>query len=187
MEAPMPIEPASNVRHRRSLRRVPAVLLLPASALILAACGGSSDDDGVASAGGSKSSPSATASAPANVDDRTLRYVRCLRENGVDVPDPKPGDDLKELPLPKNVAEEKMRQAARACAQHVPGGGLPGQDDPRSQDQLRLFAKCMRDNGVEVPDPSGGRLDLSGVDVRSPEYQKASRACAKHVPGQGPS
>ena len=42
----------------------------------------------------------------------------------------------------------------------------------------QAFARCMRSHGVpDFPDPSGGSIDLSHVDVHSPQFMSADRIC----------
>jgi hypothetical protein len=51
--------------------------------------------------------------------------------------------------------------------------------DPK--ERALAYSQCMRDNGVaNFPDPQDGRLMIgpdSGVDPRSPDFQKAQEAC----------
>ena len=54
--------------------------------------------------------------------------------------------------------------------------------DPADEDKLREFAKCMRDNGIDMPDPDftgtgsakGQALDL-GDDTK--KFEEAAKAC----------
>ena len=75
---------------------------------------------------------------------------------------------------------------------------LPGQDesDPRQlsemHDQAIRFAACMREQGLDYPDPviENGRLLIrtSRLDPSDPAMQKATGACRDHLPtppGQG--
>ena len=74
-------------RHRRPLV---AVALL---SLLVAACStGSASDDGVASLA-SPGTAAATASPEASLDaeDAMLAFAQCMRDNGIDMPDPKAG------------------------------------------------------------------------------------------------
>lgn len=66
--------------------------------------------------------------------------------------------------------------------------------DPERLDQLRAYARCMRENGLEdFPDPTDQGIqldgDTSGPDPASDTYQAADKVCAKHAPpppGEGP-
>ena len=78
------------------MKYLPALLLLLAVPLA-AGCGAAADDaPDVASAGtaSTKTEPAASKQ-PASKKDRDaamLAHARCMREHGVDVPDPKPGE-----------------------------------------------------------------------------------------------
>jgi hypothetical protein len=52
------------------------------------------------------------------------------------------------------------------------------------------YSKCMRANGVtNFPDPTGHGIQLSassGINPRSPAFQKAQSTCSKLLPGGGP-
>ena len=70
---------------------VPAVLAL---AMLAVACGGSSggDGEGVASAGGSGGQKASDSSAKKDPQQAGLDFAKCMREHGVDMPDPKVGE-----------------------------------------------------------------------------------------------
>ena len=74
--------------HGRLERLLPVVVLL---ALAGVACGGASGGDEVASATGSEGS-SKTATKKKDPQQAALDFARCMREHGVDVPDPQPGE-----------------------------------------------------------------------------------------------
>jgi hypothetical protein len=86
---------------------VPGLLL--ALALAVAACGG----------GGGKSEGVAGGKDP---EQQQLAYARCMRQHGMNVPDPQPGGDLGFAVLPEGVNPEdpKFKAAEQACQQHKP-------------------------------------------------------------------
>jgi hypothetical protein len=58
-------------------------------------------------------------------------------------------------------------------------GGPGGSGDPGSGNGV-VFAQCMRAHGVpNFPNPSGGQLNLSGVNQNSPELQHAAAICGR--------
>ncbi|WP_053731787.1 hypothetical protein [Nocardia sp. NRRL S-836] len=101
-----------------------------------------------------------------------VQFARCMRENGVDMPDPKQGDGggvvIQAVPGdggdsgPPDL--EKMNAAHEACKKHLPNGGELKPPSPEDQDRFRKQAKCMRDKGHDWPDPKfdGG----GGPEVR---------------------
>ncbi len=53
------------------------------------------------------------------------------------------------------------------------------------------FARCMREQGIDFPDPEfpeegGARVRIgpgTGIDPSSPKFQRAQKACAKELKG----
>ena len=54
--------------------------------------------------------------------DRALRFVRCLREHGVDISDPVVRERELAIPLPANPDSPSFRRAHRACERLLPPG-----------------------------------------------------------------
>lgn len=172
-------------------------------ALGTAGCGSgnSGDGDGVATAGdgsaGGAGSEASAGSGPAGRREQALRHAQCMRENGVpDYPDPKFDDNGGEsLDLPDGISKESVDKAAQACRQFEPNGGEPTKLDPQRLDQLRAYAKCMRENGLgDFPDPTDQGIQVDGnnstLDPNSEAYKKADAVCAHLAPapaeGEGP-
>lgn len=172
-----------NAARKRRLRRTSSMaVLVTAVALVAGACGGS-DKEG----DGGDSAASSQSTSQSSEKTQMLAYAKCMRSNGVaDFPDPQAQGGLT---LPKGVdpKSDAFKKADDQCKSQRPdrGGSGEGGDAP-SQEQLD-FAKCMRENGVpKFPDPqsAGGMLEQgSGIDIKSPEYQKANEACKKYLPG----
>ncbi|MEV4318478.1 hypothetical protein [Actinocrispum sp. NPDC049592] len=162
------------------------ILLALSVVLALAGCGTGKPADGVASANGSSGS-AAPSSAAAQGD--MASFAKCMRENGVNMPDPDPdgGPGAGADSIDRN--SPAFQKAMDACKQHLPGGGDLSKLDPKLVDQLREFTKCMRDNGVNVPDPDPsspmlGLGAMADLDRGSPAVQKAMEACKDKVPGR---
>lgn len=161
----------------------------------LAGCS-SSSESGVATAGGGtagqpSASPSMTASVSA--DDQRLAFVRCLRDNGVDIPD----DGLSGGPGTIDLQSTKVQEALAACQDQAPGMGGDGPLGPMSEAQQNQFielAGCLRDEGFDVPDPqfkADGSLDMSslldsGINPSDPKVRAALQACSEQVDLQLP-
>ncbi|TYB66786.1 hypothetical protein FXF51_16990 [Nonomuraea sp. PA05] len=162
-------------------------LLLGAAALALAGCGApAAQDDGVVSAGGGTASakPAASPSASIDPDEAALRFAQCMREHGVDMPDPKEGRI--QLKIPKGADQKKVEEAHQAC-QPIMDAAVPegeGQD-AAGYDQMVKFAQCMRDQGIDMADPKPGqplRLDFRGVPKQ--KMEAAQKACQEFAPGR---
>jgi hypothetical protein len=168
---------------------VPGLLL--ALALAVAACGGGGGtSNGVASLGDGKAT-AATTSPGGNSDPQqaALAYAKCMRQHGINMADPKlgAGDRVGSL-LPEGVSPDdpKFKAAQQACQQYLPNGGQPPKPDQQQQQQMLAFARCMRQHGIDMPDPKpGGGLDMRGVDSDTPTFQAAQQACQQYGPNGG--
>ena len=199
-------------------------LALLLSITVLAGCGGGSsgsDAGGVASIDTSESSKTGDSSKSSSKDSEQelLDYTKCLRKQGLDVPDPTV-DANGNLQLGGGGAPgggaptdggQQIDRSAMEKAQEV-CGDLPDSvtqqfddvDQSAMQDTLLEYAKCMRKNGVDMPDPDfsnfgtpgpgqGGGQDggqgggpLGDVDRDDPDFEKASEACQSLLAGIGP-
>jgi hypothetical protein len=151
-------------------------------------CSTAGEGDGVATAGGQSSS--AAKAAGAGGQDQLIKYTQCMRDHGVDMPDVAPDSDGGvRMELPDGADPAKVEAANKECKQYMPGGGEPQKADPQMVEQLRNFAKCMRDNGVtDFPDPgANGDTELKagpGLDPQSPKFKAAEQTCARFMPTQ---
>jgi hypothetical protein len=157
----------------------------------VAGCGGGSGGgtpNGVAGLDGKASTTS-----PGGGKDRqqqALAYARCMRQHGVNTPDPQlsgDGEGRWDL-LPEGVSPDdpKFKAAQQACQQYLPNGGQPRKLSPQQQLQLLALARCMRQQGINLPDPKpDGGIDMRGVDSDTPKFQAAQQACQQYQPDGG--
>ena len=189
------------------VRRMSAIVLV---AIALAGCGGGGGDDGngVATLDASSQSGGTTTTTAKKVDpDEAMRqFARCMREHGVDMPDPQMAPDGKGYVFKSggpgkadgNQPNEATLNAAQKACEHFMDGARNGgkkldpAEEAKMRDQALKFAKCMRDHGVDMPDPTfgdGGRVQVriggKGVDPESPAFQDAQKAC-ETATGAGP-
>jgi len=164
---------------------------------VLAACSGGATPTGVAtlqSPGAGETVPSASPSASLDPETARLEFARCMRENGVDLPDPGSGGGGAVAIGGNGIDMEEMQEAMEACQQFLGDAiGERAEIDPEMQDKLLEFAECMRDNGVDFPDPDvsggGGRIQVGGpggIDPSSDEFQAAQDACQDILGDLGP-
>jgi hypothetical protein len=161
-----------------------------ASALALAACGGDPAGSAETSADRQK-----------QMQDAALEYARCMREHGVDVPDPKPGGGIR-LSVPKGVSEGKVKEAEDACRKYLDAVKPPELSDAQKkefQEAALAHARCMREHGIDFPDPTfgeNGRATIKigpgdGIDPEDPKFKRAEEACESKLPqaknGDGPA
>ena len=178
------------------LRGALAVL---ASGLVLAACGGSSAaGSGVASiAGGTQEGGTPAASTtpltPAQREAALTKAAQCMRDHGVkSFPDPTTDSNgnvqLTGLQgLDRN--DPTVRAARTACRPlfRAARPQLTPAQRQQFQDALLAFAKCVRQHGFNMPDPTfgapgggGGGRDggpFGQIDRQDPKFQAASTTC----------
>jgi hypothetical protein len=167
--------------------------------LVLAACTSVAGGDGVASLDDPAASPAAASAPAASVDPEQamLDFARCMRENGVDMPDPGTdgsGRGFVRVGGPGEEIDPETLQAAQEACQHlmadIVGEGGP-QLSEEQKDQMLEFAQCMREHGVDMPDPQfddgngrfSARMGGDGLDPTSPEFQDAQEACGEILGG----
>lgn len=161
----------TRARAHSILAAVPLALLLALSAA-LAGCG--SDDrsgDGVASASGESSKPLSED----ELHEKLLAYAQCLRDNGLDVEDPAPGEGI-QIQVEGDRAQADA--AMKACEDLAPPPPSDTEEADARENMLK-YAKCMRDNGVEkFADPKPGEGINIGPEVaEDPDFKKAEETC----------
>jgi uncharacterized protein YceK len=171
------------------MRKVMTALAL---LVLLGGCGSAADNgDGVASANGDGSqAPPTSTTQQGGTEEQMQKFAKCMRDNGVDMPDPGPDGGLgqgADSGIDRN--SPTFQKAAEACRQYLPGGGDLSKLDPKLIDQLRQLTQCLRDNGVDVPDPDPNNPTLGlgamqDIDRNSPAFQKAMEACQDKIPGR---
>jgi hypothetical protein len=160
--------------HRLTLLTLPLAL----ASIALGACG--AGDPATAGTGDRR----------AEFRQAAVKFAGCMRDHGIDMPDPKPGQgggirlggpDIG----PQDQA--KMEAAQKACQKYLESV-KPPQLTPEQQQKFRAqalkFARCMREHGVNMPDPqfqSGGRMTQrmkDGIDPNSQTFRDATGACS---------
>ena len=152
-----------------------AVLMAVVATAALGACGSTST-----AGGGARSRTTQPEVAAGTGDGTTVRtqareYARCMRDHGVDFPDPTfdrdgrvelgTGTDARHAGGADPTATDSAREA---CESTWPGmeGRYPRTpaELARMRAELLAFAACMRAQGVDFPDPTfdrDGRPDLA--------------------------
>jgi hypothetical protein len=185
------------------MKRIIIATLVALTALAVAGCRGDTDDgEGVATAGGTPTSSatgdtSNTGAADGDIGEKMRRFASCMREHGIDMPDPEVdsegrvrmqfGEGPNEGGTPPD--REKFEAAQKECQQYLPNGGEPPKMDPEQVEQARQFAKCMRENGVpDFPDPQADgsvRIEAgpgTGIDPTSQAFKDAQSRCEQYMP-----
>ncbi|MFI6206968.1 hypothetical protein ACIBAI_11240 [Streptomyces sp. NPDC051041] len=172
-------------RHRAGLASVLVGLSLTVA---LTGCsGGSSTGDG---AGGTKTAASdgsqqVTGGPP---DASQLKFVRCLRDKGVEVEDPEGGNLSINL---DGQDADLVAKAQKDCEKFLDtgkgpdGSGSGGAAEDAAMTAYRLkINKCMRGHGLDVSDTAPGEIPKGQED----RYNEIRQACVKEIgPAPQPS
>jgi hypothetical protein len=171
---------------RRRCELLVASLVAAVCAVAIAGCGSSGRKPSASSHGGS-----------------FLAFSECMRSHGVTgFPDPGPRGGIQiSSSSGINPASPAFQAAQVTCKKLLPGGGPPAHASEQQKQQLFAMSECMRSHGVSgFPDPvtqtappsnptaysiAEGTGDLwllvpSTVNVNSPAFTKAAKACNFH-------
>lgn len=165
---------------RTTLRSRAAVIAtgFAALALFTSACSGGTDGGGSKeSANGSGNSQSDSGKA----DDAAVKQRKCLREHGVKVPEPKPGEDSRGLTIGGDLSKGEMEKALKACAGKGGIGAGGGKITQADKDKTLKHAQCMRKNGYNMPDPKFDGAAAQAMPIpkgaEMKKFESASKAC----------
>ena len=139
--------------------------------IFLFACSSSDESEGVVSANDLSSDTTVTIIAEevveevVSVEDAQLLLARCLRESGYNITDPKNDESLQSVIGPIWLAadqkgREELQETIQTCAEdnNIPLGGSAEFENPEAVadllDTQLEFAQCLRENGIEIEDPS---------------------------------
>jgi hypothetical protein len=200
-----------NRRPARRAARWFAQLVVPALALsaLLAACGGGGSGSGIATLDGKNNATNASNRKSAkklDPQDAFRKYAECMRKHGIDMPDPKfsknGGVSIQAAPeggdggggTPQGPSPQ-FQAADKSCKHFVDDAvnGSGKKPDPEQQERMKeaalAFAKCMREHGIDMPDPQfegDGRVTQQlGGNPNEDKFQAAQKACQKKMPGFG--
>ena len=139
--------------------------------VLFSACSSSDESQGVVSTNDLSTDTTVTTIAEevveevVSVEDAQLLLARCLRGNGYDIKDPKNDESLQSVLQPVFLAadqkgREELFETIQTCAEenNIPLGGSAEFENPEavadSLDTQLEFAQCLRENGIEIEDPS---------------------------------
>lgn len=147
------------------------------SVLVASGCGGGGSGD---------SAPSgASGATTADFEDAALKFARCMRKHGVNVPDPQTssqGGFAQGVQI--DAPSKQLERANKACEGLLPP--VPQQTPEQREEMTEAAlanAKCMREHGIDFPDPTVGENGViqmllpDPVVLQSPAFAKASKEC----------
>ncbi|MGA2321068.1 MAG: hypothetical protein ABSG95_10075 [Solirubrobacteraceae bacterium] len=183
--------PHINIKRSRAAT---AVLLLLLISLVLAACGGSSKSSSTSATASASTSASGGGGSGA-ASGRFTALRECLKKNGITLPKRTTG----QAPgggflggsggpqLPKGVTRAQYEATVKKCG----GSGFAGRgartNSPAFKETLKKFAACMRQNGVNLPEPnssgSGPIFNTKGLNTASTQFRSAESKCSADLGG----
>ncbi len=171
--------------------------------LTAASCSGGADDatPGVATLAAT-SSTTAAIDTNRQTEEQVLELVQCLRDEGINVPDPAiTGDGIIQFSPPADFAADDLadlQAAAVVCEEFIEGLdiGFENIDTTTISDNLLVFADCMRENGFDIRDPDFSLMTpvdgtfpnggpFGALDVTDPDFIAALPACQEFLTNLG--
>ena len=126
-------------------------------------------------------------------EEGVLDFAQCMREEGINFPDPT--FDIDGNPQFDNLEienEEEFENAFENC-EDILRNALPEQFDLDPEVEAALvdasleFSQCMRDQGIDFPDPKPGEFGFfafrdADIDFTSEDVQNAFEICQPENP-----
>ena len=169
------------------MRTTPLLALILTLALVMAACSNDGESSRIASSGesGQDTSPSVETDAD-GAEAAIAKYTQCLRDEGIDIEDPTVDADgnVHLSPIEPSIEPDgtDLDAIIDTCKTHLEGistAVVSGDGMTELEDALVEYAQCMRDHGVDMPDPDlssgGGVIDLGNADEA--EFDAADAEC----------
>jgi len=153
-------------------------LALPAlgavlTGLLVTGCGVlGGDGDADPQAGGGAA---AEAGGEQSMEEAVLDFTACMRDNGVDLPDPE-GGDMPALPVDE---DGEMTAAMEECEALLPVDENAPSEEEVFEQAMRM-TECMRENGLDVPDPEPGQ-GLAVIEPDDDEGMEITMRCAEEA------
>lgn len=136
-----------------------AVAAVAAALAALSGCGGNGPQDDPTSSSDAR--------------DQITALTACMRDHGIDVTDPPPGDDRITINR-EGSTDAQVRAAQEACREYSIGADAA--DQPEADGMLD-YARCLREHGVRVADPRPGEPLLVEMGQDEQTLQQAELAC----------
>jgi len=175
--------------------------------LALSACSSTGQSSGIAQLGNATSNPTAAAKPTGSAEDQAIAFAQCMRDNGVDFPDPTvdaqgnpsfAGAFGKSQSGGINPGDTSLRTAMTACQGLMSGlqiGGGGGNFDSQAMTEaLYSYTQCLRDQGLDVGDitlgsgrPGGGAAPGSGGTSSGTNATRPSAAPGGAQPAAPPA
>ena len=210
---PHPTPPHPTTPHPTTPRRTPLLAVAAATAILalaLSACSSSSGGNDLLPSSGEGADTNAGAEATPTEDDNLsmedamIEMARCMREHGIDMDDPVPGEPIR-IGGP-GIDRETLEAASEACRPIMEAARPPDRDgevprrlDDDFKEKLLAVSQCMRDKGYnDFPDPvfeEGGAVRLGvgpgaigenvDMELMQSDMMECHQSVGLDVPGGG--
>lgn len=113
-----------------------------------------------------------------------MKFAGCMRENGIDIPDPVKGQDLDTSAVTK-ATQAKLDAAMKACEEWnsvILGDSEPS--SPEEDDAFAAWALCLRKGGAWQPITKDEKKPAGFKELRpkSEAWLKVQEGCASLDP-----
>ncbi len=126
-------------------------------------------------------------------EEGVLNFAQCMREEGIDFPDPSFDIDGNPEFDNVNIENDNEFEAAFDNCENILREALPEQFDLDPEVEAALvdasleFSQCMRKQGIDFPDPKPGEFGFfafrdADIDFQSEEVQEAFEICQPENP-----
>ena len=126
-------------------------------------------------------------------EEGVLEFSQCMREEGIDIPDPTFDIDGNPEFNELNIENEEAFEEAFTNCEDILRRALPEQFDLDPEVEAALidasleFSQCMREEGIDFPDPTPGEFGFfafrdADVDWSSEQVQEAFEICQPENP-----
>lgn len=126
-------------------------------------------------------------------EEGVLNFAQCMREEGIDFPDPSFDIDGNPEFDNVNIENDNEFEAAFDNCENILREALPEQFDLDPEVEAALvdasleFSQCMREQGIDFPDPKPGEFGFfafrdANIDFQSEEVQEAFEICQPENP-----
>lgn len=147
------------------LNKTVAMVSMAGLALVLSGCSSTAEDSGIAKIGDANAASAAPAAASGTDEEQALAFAQCMRDNGVDFPDPTVDADGSPSFADAfgrgqdggfDPTDTSFRDAMTACSDLMDGLQIgPGSgsvDQEAMSEALYSYTQCLRDEGLDVGD-----------------------------------
>lgn len=173
-------------------RLIRAIICAGVLTLVLAACGGTSAEPttptlpSLTEDAGDDAAATTTTTEAVDPEEAFQEYEACMRDHGIELPDMSDGGAV-DIVEGGDLDFEAFEAAGAECDPILEAAfgefELSPEQEAEMMDQQLAFAQCMRDSGIDWPDPSsdGSMMIELGDDMDPETVNAAMEVCAPEM------